>query len=118
MTDIFVSYASEDRERIKALVVELERQGWSVWWDRDMHAGPSFASVIQEQIEQALCVIVVWSEASIRSHWVQDEATEGRDRERACPGDAGRCPPSDGFPIHYRQRSLVTGHETRVSFVL
>ena len=39
MADIFVSYASEDRDRILLLVEALESQGWSVWWDRELITG-------------------------------------------------------------------------------
>ena len=47
MTDIFVSYASEDLERVKPLVTTLEEQGWSVWWDRELVAGPSYEDKIE-----------------------------------------------------------------------
>lgn len=30
MTDIFISYASEDRDSVEPLVKALERQGWSL----------------------------------------------------------------------------------------
>ncbi|MDH3672109.1 MAG: TIR domain-containing protein [Gammaproteobacteria bacterium] len=39
MSDIFISYASEDRERAKALAAALQAQDWSVWWDRDHRQG-------------------------------------------------------------------------------
>ena len=34
MADIFVSYASDDRDRVQSLVEALEAEGWTVWWDR------------------------------------------------------------------------------------
>ena len=34
MSHIFLSYASEDRERVRPLAEALSQQGWSVWWDR------------------------------------------------------------------------------------
>ncbi len=36
MSDIFLSYASEDRERVRPLVEWLEEHGWSVSWDRKL----------------------------------------------------------------------------------
>ena len=53
MTDIFVSYASEDLERVKPLVAALEEKGWSVWWDRELVAGPSYDEKIEEALDSA-----------------------------------------------------------------
>ncbi len=39
MTGIFVSYAREDQERVKPIVNELEKHGWSVFWDRKIPPG-------------------------------------------------------------------------------
>jgi TolB-like protein len=85
MADIFVSYASEDRDRTSSLVERLEEEGWSTWWDREIHAGPRFDQVIEEEINSASCVVVVWSEASVKSDWVRDEANEGRERNILVP---------------------------------
>jgi len=42
MSDIFLSYASEDRERVRPLAEALSRQGWDVWWDRDIPPGQTW----------------------------------------------------------------------------
>ena len=80
MADIFVSYASEDLERVRPLVAALEDRGWSVWWDRQLVAGPRFDEKIEEAIDIARCVVVAWSRYSVLSDWVRDEASEGRER--------------------------------------
>ena len=38
MADVFISYASEDRERVKPIVGSIEDAGFSVWWDRRIGA--------------------------------------------------------------------------------
>lgn len=76
MSDIFISYASEDRPRIRPLVDALQKQGWSVWWDRTILAGKSFDDVIEAALADARCVIVLWSRHSIVSRWVRTEAEE------------------------------------------
>jgi len=81
MSDIFISYASADREHARVLAQQLERLGWSVWWDRDIQAGKTFAGVIESEIDRARCVIVLWSNASVGSRWVRDEDDGQDDRE-------------------------------------
>jgi hypothetical protein len=85
MSDIFVSYDSEDRERVRHLVEVFEAQGWSVWWDRHIQTGEPFARVIEREIEAAQVVVVVWSHTSIDSDWVRAEAEDGRKRGRLLP---------------------------------
>src|SRR5262245_4320192 len=85
MADIFLSYASADHERIRPLVSVLERQGWSVWWDRKIPPGKTWHQVIQRAIDEAKCVVVVWSQVSVQSDWVITEAEEGKDRQSLIP---------------------------------
>ncbi len=59
MADIFLSYASEHRDRVRFLVERLAGEGWSVWWDSEIHAGPRFDQVMEEEIDKALCVVVL-----------------------------------------------------------
>ncbi|MEQ8861722.1 MAG: tetratricopeptide repeat protein [Pseudomonadales bacterium] len=80
MSDIFLSYASQDVERVRGIVVALEAEGWSVWWDRVLKPGETWPSVIERQLKRARCVVVAWSEAAIRSPWVRLEANKARER--------------------------------------
>ncbi len=81
MADIFVSYATEDRERIRPLVEALQAEGWSVWWDPKLRGGKPFSQDIERALSEARCVIVVWSNKSIDSYWVAAEATKGLNRD-------------------------------------
>lgn len=85
MADIFVSYASEDRDRVEPLVEALQACGWDVWWDRELIVGPSFDEKIEEAIDAASCIVVVWSAHSIKSQWVRAEANEGMTRKVLVP---------------------------------
>lgn len=58
MADIFISYSSEDKRRVEALVRALEQKGWSVWWDRRIPAGTSFDEVIHEALKAAKSVVI------------------------------------------------------------
>jgi sulfatase modifying factor 1 len=97
MSDIFISYARADRPHAEALAKALEAQGWSVWWDWNIPAGKTFRSVIQEQLGNARCVIVLWSTTSITRKWVIEEASEGEDRGVLVPVLIEKVRPPLGF---------------------
>lgn len=103
MADIFLSYASDDRERVRPLVAALEAEGLSVWWDRELHPGPSFDLEIERQIEAARCVVVVWSEHSVASEWVRSEVDEGDRRGILVPARIDGAMP----PLAYRRRQTA-----------
>lgn len=85
MADIFLSYAADDRERVRPLVAVLEAEGWNVWWDRQITPGEIWDREIEEAVELASCVIVVWSHVSVVSDWVRSEANEGLEKHRLVP---------------------------------
>lgn len=85
MADIFISYASEDRPRAETLAKALEELGWSVWWDRTIPPGKAFDQVIEEAINAARCVVVLWSKKSVKSDWVKEEANIGKERNILVP---------------------------------
>jgi hypothetical protein len=78
VSDIFISYSSADRSRIRPLVDALSRRGWSVWWDRTIPPGKTWDRMIEDAIRDARCVIVLWSKTSVDSDWVRNEAEEGK----------------------------------------
>ncbi len=80
MADIFISYASENKVQAQRLAQALEEQGWSVWWDRHIPPGMEYATVIENAVTSARCVVVLWSEYSVDSRWVKNEAAEGAER--------------------------------------
>jgi hypothetical protein len=75
MTDIFLSYKREDQRTAKSLAEALEAKGWSVWWDPKLQAGEHFDTVIEKALQEARCVVVLWSARSIQSQYVKDEAS-------------------------------------------
>jgi len=97
MSDIFLSYATEDRERIQPLVEALEASGRSVWWDRRIPAGRAYAEVIEAAIQDAKCMLVVWTKTSVGSEWVREEADRGKRRKRLVPVRLDDVEPPLGF---------------------
>lgn len=80
MSDLFISYAREDQERIAALVKALEQRGLSVFWDFHIPAGETWRSYIGKSLTDAGCVLVAWSQNSVDSNWVSEEADDGKRR--------------------------------------
>ncbi len=80
MNDVFLSYASDDLPRIRLLVVALEGQGFTVWWDRTIPIGKDWDEFIEQNLAEAKSVVVVWSKVSVKSQWVKSEAREGKKR--------------------------------------
>lgn len=85
MADVFLSYASRDRERARAIAEELRARGLAVWWDRELHAGRNFDESIQAELDAARCVVVLWSSASVASAWVRAEASRAHERDILVP---------------------------------
>jgi hypothetical protein len=85
MSDIFISYSSADRERARLMAQALEQRGWSVWWDREIPPGRAYDDVIEEALDAARCVVVLWSKSSAASTWVRNEASDAMQRKVLIP---------------------------------
>jgi len=85
MGDIFISYAREDQEKAQALADVIETQGWTVWWDRRIPPGKTYEQVIDEALKAAKCIVVLWSDESIKSKWVRAESEVGNQRDILVP---------------------------------
>src|SRR5262245_6299668 len=83
--DIFISYAREDESRVRELASEFERLGWAVWHDRALLTSEEYDERIERELEQARCVVVVWSRASIKSKWVRAEAGAADEQGKLIP---------------------------------
>src|SRR6185312_13988015 len=80
MADVFVSYARADKARVAPLVAAIEAKGWSVWWDPEIVPGREFDDEIEDEINAAKAVLVVWTPTSVASRWVRGEARDAADR--------------------------------------
>ena len=99
MVDVFVSYKAEDRKRVAPLVDALSAEGLSVWWDAHIGGGSSWRESIEENLEGANCVIVVWSRRSVgpNGRFVRDEATRAQRNDTYLPVRIDRVEPPLGF---------------------
>ncbi|HVW97445.1 MAG TPA: TIR domain-containing protein [Mucilaginibacter sp.] len=71
---IFISHSHQDRDFVDWLVRELRQNGIDVWWDADELAiGDYIKNKIKEGILASSAFIIVLSEHSTKSAWVQFE---------------------------------------------
>ena len=116
MADIFISYSKQDQDEAHLLATFLEAEGYSVWWDTSLLSGESFRKVIMTELGRARAVIVIWTEHSIHSDWVQSEAGRAHADRKLIPVKAKGLaykdipPPFDNMHIeNLNERDKILG---------
>lgn len=74
MSNVVISYARSDRPLANELAQYLLSLGFLVWWDVELLGSDDFTDVIQAEFSKARAVVVIWSETSVKSNFVRDEA--------------------------------------------
>lgn len=100
---VFLSYSRTDLEGARPVIALLEGAGLDVWWDGKLEGGENYLATTESRLEAADCVVVLWSQTSVASHWVRDEAQRGRERGCLVPLSL------DGSmaPLGFRQFQLL-----------
>lgn len=97
MARIFISYAHEDQAAAKRIVDALAREGLDAWWDHEIPPGRSWDEVIGGRIAKADVVIVIWSQRSVGSNFVKEEAQLAHDAGKLLPVRIEDVEPPVGF---------------------
>jgi hypothetical protein len=72
--NVFLSHSSNDKMFARWLAVDLANIGHSTWLDEwDILAGESIPSRISQGLDDCEFVVLVLSESSVASHWVERE---------------------------------------------
>lgn len=82
MADVFLSYARANLGAAKHVAANLRSAGFSVWFDENLPAHRAYSEVIEEQLDSADCVVVLWSKEAVSSQWVRSEANRARETGR------------------------------------
>ena len=90
-TDIFISYARQDRPAARIFAECFTAEGFGVWWDASLHSGETFDEVIEQRLRDARAVVVLWSPRSVASRWVRAEATLADRRNKLVPAIIEPC---------------------------
>ena len=75
---VFISYARSSEGQAKRVGEALRGAGYSVWRDDELPAHRSYAEVIEERLNSAKAVVVLWSAEAAKSQWVRAEADTAR----------------------------------------
>jgi adenylate cyclase len=78
MSEIFISYARSTADQAQQVAEALRELGYDVWRDDELPAHRAYAEVIEERLQAAKVVVVIWSAEAVRSEWVQSEADTAR----------------------------------------
>ena len=78
MADIFVSYARTEEAQASRIADALRAAGYAVWRDDELPAHRAYADVIEERLQSAKAVVVLWSAEAAKSQWVRAEADHAR----------------------------------------
>jgi hypothetical protein len=104
--DVFISYSHEDRERVHPLVAAFKKDGLAVWWDVDLPPGGSWDRLLEQRLQAARSVVVLWTEVSVTKAWVREEALDAVRRNVLIPVLIDDVPPPLGFR-HLQALNLV-----------
>ena len=78
MGHIFISYSHKDKDYVHQLQQALLSQGFNVWIDDRIDYGTRWPKVIQDHLDDCDAFIVIVSENSFESEWVQNEVTRAK----------------------------------------
>lgn len=70
---IFISYSRRDTEYVKSLVDALRKQGFEVWFDKNIRTGTDWDDTIEEELKKADAIVLILSKTSVASENVKDE---------------------------------------------
>jgi hypothetical protein len=78
MGHLFISYSHKDKEYVHKLANALHANGFEVWIDDRIDYGTRWSSVLEDAIDRCDGFILVASENSRQSEWVQHEVARAK----------------------------------------
>ncbi len=82
MAQVFVSYSHLNVRQVGRIVDGLKAEGYSLWWDERLRSADDYGRDIEAALDQARCVVVVWSSSARNSLWVRAEANAALEQDK------------------------------------
>jgi len=110
MSEVFISYKQEERERMRPVASALRALNVDVWFDERLSPDRPFTEEIEHVANECRAQLVCWSPAAVKSEWVRGEAEVGRQRQTLVQAMIEPCTLSPPFNvIHAENISEWTG---------
>jgi hypothetical protein len=82
MSQVFISYKSEDRDHALRLAADLTANKFGVWWDENLYGSQFYTIEITNALLAAKAVIVIWTANAVASQWVVGECKKANDAKK------------------------------------
>jgi hypothetical protein len=76
MTDIYIAYSRQDRDRLRIVGDLLAQEGWEIWMD-PAEPKPDLSPIADLKLGWSKAILVLWSDSARRSEYVRSEAATG-----------------------------------------
>jgi hypothetical protein len=79
MADIFLSFRTEDTERVQPIYDAFVARGLRVFWSNAIPKGAAnYQTIIEDQIQKASVIVVLWTHWSVQSQPVVQECMQAQ----------------------------------------
>jgi adenylate cyclase len=113
LSDVFISYARSSEAQAQQVADALRARGHEVWRDDELPAHRPYSEVIEERLQAAGAVVVIWSAEAVKSQWVRAEADAAREKGTLVQASVdGTVPP---MPFNQIQCADLKGWDGDVS---
>jgi len=82
VANVFISYERSAEAIARAVTEALARHGHEIWSDALISPHQDYADAIQEHLQAAEVVVVLWSQSAAASQWVRAEADYARENNK------------------------------------
>jgi hypothetical protein len=91
MADVFISFASDDAERVERIHARLVQRGFDVWWMRNLLPGDSPIKTVSRELVVAKNVLLAWSRSAEDSPYVEGEIMHAFGARKLLPVRIEKC---------------------------
>jgi hypothetical protein len=94
---VFISYAHDNKTEAAEIARYLRAHKINIWWDDDILPGDPWREQIQANLENCQAVLTLWTEQSVESKSVIEEAEAGKRRGKLLHAKLDSTPLPYGF---------------------